>query len=373
MRQGKQSLMDLAAEVERQTDMKRDLLAPTERLGMIGPNPAAPREFSEPNEHMLTVTNGNGPESFPMTRLAHTQLAAHLNIPQDYYDRTMREHPALLTESVNAWMRSHQGETRLVRTLDGKARAFLSNSYRRVDNYDVLKAVLPMLKDQNLRPVSLEVTESRLYVKVVSMDLVARPVVGDDLRMGAVISNSEVGLGSISVRAFTERLVCMNGMIRESVLRAAHLGRKQVAGESFELDMTSDRTNLLDDAALMSRLRDAVAYVLSPAHVTRREDEARRAAGMALPAAQVPQVIEVIGKRLQLTGEERTSVMGSLIEAGDLSAWGMANAITALSDKAASYDRASDLEAAGGTVLDLGQGEWSAVLAEAEKLTRSGQ
>ena len=35
----------------------------------------------------------------------------------------------------------------MVRTLDGNARAFLSDRYRRLDNYDLLAHVLPMLRE----------------------------------------------------------------------------------------------------------------------------------------------------------------------------------------------------------------------------------
>ncbi|MBL0089244.1 MAG: hypothetical protein IPP44_22195 [Ideonella sp.] len=34
----------------------------------------------------------------------------------------------------------------MVRTLDGQARAFLSDRYRRLDNYDLCEHVLPMLQ-----------------------------------------------------------------------------------------------------------------------------------------------------------------------------------------------------------------------------------
>ena len=36
---------------------------------------------------------------------------------------------------------------------------------------------------------------------------------GDTVQAGIIISNSEVGLGSLSLRTFLYRLVCLNGMI----------------------------------------------------------------------------------------------------------------------------------------------------------------
>lgn len=359
MRQGKPSLTALASEIERQAEAKHDYLAPTEQITL---HPRTPN---------LIRLNGSG--EYPLTRLADRQLAQYVDIPQDFYDRFKTEQPDLMAASVNRFLSDKKGETRLVRTLDGSARAFLSNSYRRVDHYDVMEAALPMLTSRNdLSVASLEVTDTRLYIKVVSTDLIITPKVGDDIRLGFVLSNSEVGLGALNLRAFTERLVCVNGMIRESVLRAAHLGRKTTASEAYELEgMTSDRTNLLEDAALMSRLRDGIAYVLSQAHADKRLAEIHKAQGVMVPAIQAPQVVEVIGRRLLLTGEERKGLLGNLIEGGNLSAWGLANAVTALGEIAGDYDRATELELAGGKVLDLGPGDWTTVLKEADTLAQA--
>ena len=54
--------------------------------------------------------------------------------------------PALLAHNVNHWFKTQPAE-RMVRTLDGKARAFLSNRYRRLDNFDLLHAVMPVLAE----------------------------------------------------------------------------------------------------------------------------------------------------------------------------------------------------------------------------------
>ena len=51
-----------------------------------------------------------------------------------------------------------------------------------------------------------------------------------------------------------------------------------------------------------------------------------------------------------------------MIEGGDLSAWGVVNAVTAQAHTALTYDRAVDFELAGGQLLDLQPAEWSQVL-----------
>ena len=55
-----------------------------------------------------------------------------------------KEAPEPLATNVNEWFHN-KPERRMIRTLDGQARAFLSDRYRRLDNYDLASTVLPIL------------------------------------------------------------------------------------------------------------------------------------------------------------------------------------------------------------------------------------
>jgi hypothetical protein len=54
-----------------------------------------------------------------------------------------------------------------------------------------------------------------------------------------------------------------------------------------------------------------------------------------------------------LTEGEWSSVLRHLLRGGDLSAWGLANAVTRTAEDASDYGRATEREAAGGLVLEL--------------------
>lgn len=56
-----------------------------------------------------------------------------------------------------------------------------------------------------------------------------------------------------------------------------------------------------------------------------------------------------------------------LIRDGDFSLYGLANAVTKHSQEVASYDRATDLEAAGYSVLTMNPKLWNRINAEAAK------
>ena len=75
--------------------------------------------------------------------------------------------------------------------------------------------------------MSCEVTESHLYLKVVNKKLKAEVGIGDVVQAGFVVSNSEVGLGSLKVEPLIYRLVCKNGLIvKDFAQKKYHVGRQ---------------------------------------------------------------------------------------------------------------------------------------------------
>ncbi|WP_235922867.1 hypothetical protein [Rugamonas aquatica] len=81
---------------------------------------------------------------YDIGNVARRQLAKHLDIPLAYFDRMQREQPTLLDHNVNTWLHADpQADSRLVRTMDRHLRAFLSTSYRRIENVDLMMAILP--------------------------------------------------------------------------------------------------------------------------------------------------------------------------------------------------------------------------------------
>ncbi len=136
MKAGK-TLTELAQELERQSETKKDFIASTEVLEM--------------NDKAEITLEDNAPLS--VTDVAHTQISARLDIPAKYYQRMREKAPELLAANVNGWFQQ-KPERRMVRTLDGQMRAFLSDRYRRLDNYDLAAAVLPVLKEMGEGSIS---------------------------------------------------------------------------------------------------------------------------------------------------------------------------------------------------------------------------
>ena len=120
------TLNEMAAEITRQHAMKADYLVDTRRMQM---EPAGSQLFLN-----LLDENGNmAVEPLEVNQIAHRQIGTGLNIPAAFYDRMLESHPDLLAHNVNTLFQ-RESSTRMLRTLGGTARAFLSSRYRRIDN-----------------------------------------------------------------------------------------------------------------------------------------------------------------------------------------------------------------------------------------------
>src|SRR5207244_7939357 len=120
----------------------------------------------------------------------------------------------LVGRTGTSWLQQSGGDKRLIRTLDGNVRAVLSDRYRRLDNFDLAENVLPILQRlPDARFESVELTETRMYLKVVTPSVRYEIAPGDVVQAGVVIANSEVGQGTLSVQPLVFRLVCKNGLI----------------------------------------------------------------------------------------------------------------------------------------------------------------
>ena len=76
---------------------------------------------------------------------------------------------------------------------------------------------------------------------------------------------------------------------------------------------------------------------------------------------RVQDVIELTGKTFGINQDEQDSVLKYLIEGGDLTKYGLSNAVTRASQDIESYDRATEFENLGWTIATLPQEQWKAL------------
>jgi hypothetical protein len=375
MKQGR-TLPELATELQRQANAKRDFLTPARDIRFRS------------NGH----TELHFGEGFQVNDIAHSQIAEYAGVPKPFYDRLRTAaselkvpirmnddydgenvesmNAALFDVVLNRLLESKGDDARLVRTLDGTARAFLSHNFNPdIDNYDVIRVAAKAMEQAGLKPdnvVSSEVTERKLYLKVVSPRLQAVVQPGNIrdrhgylkepqvVQAGFILTNSETGLGALSVQQVVVKLMCTNLWILESTYRQRHVGKALEADEDGGI-YRSD-TRMADAKARLLKIRDHVESALDEtkfmALVVSMQDTAE-----AKLSGSVEKIVETTARKFGLQQSEKDEVFKNLIEGADLSLWGLSNAITATAQNVDSYDRATELEAIGGRFFTLPKSE----------------
>lgn len=385
MKTGK-SLSELATEIERQATTKKDFIGVTGKMSgveMVHDLTGRPGSEDEPRKKENANFGGIALQvadkgRFPINDIAHDQIAEHVKIPKVYYDRMRTNAPDLLATNVNRWF-EREPQARMIRTLDGRARAFLSDKYNALDNYDFGHAVLPLLADRKLEVMSCEITERRLYIKAVDTALFRDVPVGYKMGDGShrifetcapaiILANSEVGYGRLVIESGVYTRACTNlCLFSAGGFKRTHVGARHRLTEGMDatdLDaIMSDSTRRKTMEALWLQVRDVVASAFDQKVVTKRAEIFEAAAGRAI-TKPVEKVMEVVQDRFGLNDGERESVFQHLIKGGALNQYGLHAAITRAAQDVESYDRATELEYLGGKVIELPRTDWQA-LAEA--------
>lgn len=363
MKAGMHSIQEFAAEIARRSQAKKDFVANTKNVAMIP----------------FDSTNGAprievGDMSFDINKIGHAQLAEVTRIPKPYYDKMLDEQPRLLAENVNTWFRQNQ-TPQLFRTLDGKLRAVRSDKFRTDMEYeDMAEALLPVLLNLDVDVMSCQVTDTRMYIKCVDKKVTRELAAvggkfGDGkhnivrcLSPAITISDSEVGYGGANVLTGVHDSFCSNlATFNARSVRKYHVGaRHDLIGEQY-YTMLTDQTKRKTQVATMAQLIDVTKAAFERAKFDSLCDEIEGTQAQKIESDDLVKVVNMAAKTFGLNEAEGKSVLKELAGGGDLSRFGLYNAITAASQHVEDYDRATDLERIGAQVIELPKSDWQRI------------
>lgn len=369
MKTGMKDLVALATEIQRRQESKRDIVTSTENLQMVVTEDSAVKMAAGPK---IIEAIGDFPTEAEINKVAHDQIAAHTGIPAKYYDRMRDEQPDLLIRNVNTWFTVNP-VPRLARVLDGRLRALLSNTYRPLENEDLAEAALPILMDDpDLMVMSCDITERRLYIKAVSKRLMLDipkgatfgqgHVIYDTLSPAVIISNSEVGLGNLSIESGVYTKQCTNlASFADGGMKRRHVGARNRLTEGQEImHLLSDDTKRATDKAVWMQVRDVIKGALDEARFQATVDRIKETTERKI-TGDVQKAVDVTVAHFGMTKSEGSSVLRHLIEGGSLTQYGLHAAITRTAEDLDDYDRSSDFERLGARVIDLSPREWKTI------------
>lgn len=224
------------------------------------------------NDHSPVITfNGdeglimNMPDGrFTLHANAIGQLADRMGIPQKYL-KTLAGGAEWQIALAATMLNEHSGWTErsrvLVRTVGTQVRGVLSDSYRRLNSVEILTAFIEEASEQGAVISDAYMNDTKVWAETILPQPIVVPTAknGDVVIFaGARFSTSDYGDGAVDMRSFLLNGACLNGMVRESVMKQVHLGSK--LPDNLRL---SQQTYELDTKTTVSAVRDLTSGLFS--------------------------------------------------------------------------------------------------------------
>lgn len=403
------SLGDLADLLKDQHARKVDIVVPADKLSAVNGDlvVTGAAEEIEITEEGVTTYSVDG--RYTPTVVCDEGIAAKLGIPSGYLRRCRTDNGPLYDANVNGWLRGFDGDEdsrpgdersfllRGYRAADGGTggvgRALLSDTYKQIDNLDVLVAALEGVRKSGaeIEVKSADLTDRRMYVDIYAPGVTAlAPILlggyrnpfddpeveaarrggGSDLEYwrgiaereglgyepgkepvvfaGFRISNSEVGNGAFSIVPKLMVKVCRNGLVlNQDAIRNVHLGSRLEEG----LVQWSDATQRKALDLITSKAADAVSTFLDGEYLARALERIEAAAGK--PIREPEKQVKTVASVLKFSEAEADGILGHFIRGGQMTAGGVVNAITSYTQTIPDADRADAMDATALRALQL--------------------
>lgn len=185
------------------------------------------------------------------------QLADRMGVPSRYLKTLAAGEPwqmLLAAEILNQHSDYTQRSRVLVRAVGSQVRGVLSDSYRRLNSVQILTAFVEEAAGQGAVISDAYMTDTKVWAETILPTPISIPTKNNGeviIFAGARFSTSDYGDGAVDMRTFLLNGACLNGMVRESVMKQVHLGSK--LPDSLAL---SERTYKLDTETTVSAVRD---------------------------------------------------------------------------------------------------------------------
>lgn len=371
---GRGPLGEIVQELERQRDSRIDFCDDARNLQVVvnksgglnlAPNNAQSGEFLPD-------------EGLPVMHQSLPQIGERVRpkVPTKFARAMAEQRPQLAADMLTGLM-AETGNRNLVRCLDGEVRAFLSDRYRVMDNYDLAFASLNAVKESGGDVIECNLTDRHLRLKFVSRDVwdvidqvrhgdskdwyagglgnqqhlsrVAARTKGD-LPGGpgtvyplVTVSNSETGHGGMNVRIGIMAGICFNLATVENVVTQVHLGQKLDTG------IFTEETIAADSQTIMLKDRDAIHAAFVPEKFKALVARVREAASeeVGAPSNAVDNVIE----HYNLAEGDRDAILSHFLRDYDTTRYGLAQAVARTAQDTPDADKAQELEDAAGKIM----------------------
>jgi len=230
---------------------------------------------------MLLPEKGNQPAVYQIHDNAVGQLGEKFRVPTRYIrelaggDEWQRQLAAKILNDHSSWTKKTRT---LVRIVGDEVRGVLSDSYKRLNSQDIIMSFIETANKMGAQLADGFLDATRVYMEVLMPETISIMTEKNgmvEMAFGARLSTSDYGDGALELRAFMMQGVCLNGMVKDSVMRQVHLGSK--LPENIAI---SNRTYELETRTQSSAIRDLTKGIFSKESIMERGLEIQGASSM---------------------------------------------------------------------------------------------
>ncbi len=366
--QGRGRLEQLVEELDRQKASRVDFVADTRHMrvdwrdGGLGLQPNS-------DEAMQWMSS----EGYRIKDTALVQMGSKVDpdIPSKFLKELAAKRPMRAAMLLNGLMTDAPGK-RLVRCLDGQVRAFLSDRYLVIENYDIAFAALDVARESGGEVVEASLSDTHMRIAfttkqvwdVVSEERAQHHFIGNeelakklgraggfnDLPGGSgtvyplvTISNSETGHGGFVVSIGILKGICTNLARIEDAVSKIHIG------ERLEQGIFAQETVHQEGKLIYMKARDAVRAAFNQEGFKRMVEIAQNAQADKLsnPATALSNLAKDHG----LSEDSRNAILAHFTRDYDATRYGLAQAVSRYAQDVDDSETANDLVVLAGSVM----------------------
>ena len=305
-------------------------------------------------DSQITMNMPDG--QFTMHDNAIAQMADRMGIPQRYLRQLASGEPwaiALAAYLLNQHSDWTQRSRVLVRTVGTQVRGILSDSYRRLNSVEILTAFVQEAAGQGAVISDAYMNDTKVWAETILPTPITVPTKNNGeviIFAGARFSTSDYGDGAVDMRAFLLNGACLNGMVRESVMKQVHLGSK--LPDNLAL---SQQTYELDTKTTVSAVKDLTKGLFSKDNLMAKAIEIQGASEVEVDFTKELKRLTSNGGLLKQEGKEVEKILmrnnpDDGVQGG-ATLWKLTQAITAHARKL-SPERSRELHELSGQLLN---------------------
>ena len=222
----RQGVMETIARLLDEGKIAQDFIAPI-GVNLRGKEKQPVISFRAADRVQMTMPEGN----FSLHGNAISQISEKMGVPAKYL-RELSGGDVWQKQLCATILNEHSGWTArtrvLIRAVGMEVRGVLSDSYRRLNSVDILTAFIREAANQGAVVSDAYMNDTKVWCETILPTPIEIPTRKNGtviIFAGARFSTSDYGNGSVDMRSFLLNGACLNGMVRESVMRQVHLGQ----------------------------------------------------------------------------------------------------------------------------------------------------